>query len=113
MNRGERVERAPARDGYGWDASWTGWHLSWGSVFAGALAGLVAAVLFPLMALPIGAHKATDDRILKWADLGAATIIFSVLGAFFASVIGAWVAAKMMVAAPRSAHFKMRSSVAL
>ena len=95
MNRVERVERAPARDGYGWDASWTGWHLSWGSVFAGALAGLVAAVLFSLIALAIGAHKAVDDRILKWADLSAATIIFSVLGAFFASVIGAWVATKM------------------
>ena len=95
MNRVERVERAPARDAYGWDASWTGWHLSWGSVFVGALAGLVAAVLFSLIALAVGAHKAVDDRILKWADLGPVTIIFSVLGAFFASVIGAWVAAKM------------------
>jgi hypothetical protein len=95
MNRVERVERAPARDAYGWDASWTGWHLNWGSVFVGALAGLVAAVLFSLIALAVGAHKAVDDRILKWADLGPATIIFSVLGAFFASVIGAWVAAKM------------------
>jgi hypothetical protein len=95
MNRVERVERAPARDAYGWDASWTGWHLSWGSVFVGALAGLVAAVLFSLIALAIGAHKAVDDRILKWADVGPATIIFSVLGAFFASVIGAWVATKM------------------
>jgi hypothetical protein len=95
MNRVERVERAPARDGYGWDASWTGWHLSWGSVSIGALAGLVAAVLFSLIALAIGAHKAVDDRILKWADVGPATIIFSVLGAFFASVMGAWVAAKM------------------
>ena len=95
MNRVERVERAPTGDGYGWDASWTGWHLSWGSVFVGALAGLVAAVLFSLIALAIGAHKAVDDRILKWADLGPVTIIVSVLGAFFASVIGAWVAAKM------------------
>ena len=95
MHRVERVERAPARDGYGWDASWTGWHLSWGSVFVGALAGLVAAVLFSLIALAIGAHKAVDDRILKWADLGPVTIIVSVFGAFLASVIGAWVAAKM------------------
>jgi hypothetical protein len=95
MNRVERVERSTARDAYGWDASWTGWHLSWGSVFLGGLAGLVAAVLFSLIALAIGAHKAVDDRILKWADLGPATIIFSVLGAFFASLIGAWVAAKM------------------
>jgi hypothetical protein len=95
MNRVEPVERAPARDGYGWDASWTGWHLSWGSVFVGALAGLVAAVTFSLIALAVGAHKAVDDRVLKWADFGPVTIIFSVLGAFFASLIGAWVAAKM------------------
>jgi len=87
--------RAPSRDGYGWDASWTGWHLSWSSVFVGALAGLVAAVLFSLIAVAIGAHKAVDDRILKWADLGPVTIIFSVFGAFLASVIGAWVAVKM------------------
>lgn len=95
MNRVERVERAPARDAYGWDASWTGWHLSWGSVFVGALAGLVAAVLFSLIAVAVGAHKAVDDRVLKWADVGPTTIIFSVLGAFFASVIAAWVAARM------------------
>jgi hypothetical protein len=95
MNRVERVERAPASDGYGWDASWTGWHLGWSSVFVGALAGLVAAVLFSLIALAVGAHKAVDDRILKWADLGPVTIIFSVFGAFLASVIGAWVAVKM------------------
>src|SRR5947207_10745943 len=95
MNRVERVERPAARDAYGWDASWTGWHLSWGSVLLGGLAGLVAAVLFSLIALAIGAHKAVDDRILKWADVGPATIIFSVFGAFLASVIGAWVATKM------------------
>ena len=95
MNRVERVMRAPSRDGYGWDASWTGWHLSWSSVCVGALAGLVAAVLFSLIAVAIGAHKAVDDRILKWADLGPVTIIFSVFGAFLASVIGAWVAVKM------------------
>src|SRR6267378_6093134 len=95
MNRVERVMRAPSRDCYGWDASWTGWHLSWSSVCVGALAGLVAAVLFSLIAVAIGAHKAVDDRILKWADLGPVTIIFSVFGAFLASVIGAWVAVKM------------------
>jgi hypothetical protein len=95
MNRVEPLERASVPDGYGWDASWTGWHISWGPVFVGALAGLVAAVLFSLIAVAVGAHKAVDDRILKWADLGPVTIIFSVLGAFFASLIGAWVAAKM------------------
>jgi hypothetical protein len=95
MNRVERVMRAHASDGYGWDASWTGWHLGWSSVCVGALAGLVAAVLFSLIALAVGAHKAVDDRILKWADLGPVTIIFSVFGAFLASVVGAWVAVKM------------------
>ncbi len=91
----ERVERARARDGYAWDSSWTGWHLDWGAIFLGALASLAAAVVFPLIALAVGAHKAVDDRVLKWADVGPATIIFSVLGAFFATVIGAWVAAKI------------------
>jgi len=61
----------------------------------GALAGLVAAVLFSLLATAVGAHKAVDDRVLKFSDLGAATIIFGVLGAFFAAVIGGWTAGRI------------------
>lgn len=82
-------------DGYGWDRSWVGWHVDWGAVWLGALAGVVAAVLFGLLATAVGAHKAVDARILKFADVGPVTIIFSVLGAFLAAALGGWVAGKV------------------
>jgi hypothetical protein len=78
-----------------WDTSWSGWHLDWGAVWVGALAMLVAAALFSLIALGVGAQKAVDARVLKWADVPLATIAFSVFGAFLASAIGAWVAGRM------------------
>lgn len=89
------TERVRVRDAYGWDPGWVGWHIDWGAVFLGALASLVAAVLFSLIALAVGAHKAVDDRVLKWADLPPVTIIFSVLGAFLAAALGAWVAGRV------------------
>lgn len=78
-----------------WDTAWTGWHLEWSAVWVGALAMLVAAALFSFIALGVGAQKAVDARVLKWADLPLATIAFSVFGAFLASAIGAWVAGRM------------------
>lgn len=78
-----------------WDTNWTGWHLDWNAVWVGALAMLVAGALFSLIALGVGAQKAVDARVLKWADLPFATIAFSVFGAFLASAIGAWVAGRM------------------
>jgi len=92
------MERSPTNDpmvNAAWDREWVGWHISWSAVVAGALAGLVAAVLFSFIATAVGAHKAVDARILKWADIGPVTLIFSVFGAFLASAIGGWVAARV------------------
>ena len=78
-----------------WDDAWSGWHLEWGAVWVGALAMLVAAVLFSFIATAVGAQKAVDARVLKFADIPFVTIVVSVFGAFLASAIGAWVAARM------------------
>lgn len=78
-----------------WDDSWTGWHLDWGAVWVGALSMLIAAVLFSFIATAVGAQKAVDARVLKFADIPVVTIVFSVFGAFLASAIGAWVAGRM------------------
>ena len=78
-----------------WDDSWSGWHLEWGAVWVGALAMLVAAVLFSFFSVAVGAEKAVDARVLRWADLPFVTIAFSVFGAFLASALGAWIAARM------------------
>lgn len=94
MDRMDRPDVTVRRTTY-WDPSWTGWHLDWGAVWVGALAMLVAGVAFALIALAVGAHKAVDDRVLRWADTSVSTIGFSVFGAFLAAAIGAWVAARM------------------
>ena len=78
-----------------WDDAWSGWHLDWSAVWVGALAMLIAAVLFSFIATAVGAQKAVDARAFKWAELPLATIVFSVFGAFLASAIGAWIAARM------------------
>jgi hypothetical protein len=78
-----------------WNDTWRGWHLDWGAVWVGAFTMLVAAVLFSFIATAVGAQKAVDARVLKWADVPFVTIAFSVFGAFLASAIGAWVAARM------------------
>src|ERR1043166_7510870 len=78
-----------------WSDSWTGWHLDWGAVWVGAFTMLVAAVLFSFIATAVGAQKAVDPRVIKWAAVGLVTIVFSVLGAFLASAAGAWIAARM------------------
>jgi hypothetical protein len=78
-----------------WNDTWSGWHLDWGAVWVGAFTMLVAAVLFSFIATAVGAQKAVDARVLKWADVPFVTIAFSVFGAFLASAIGAWVAARM------------------
>ena len=78
-----------------WDDTWSGWHLDWGAVWVGALTMLIAAVLFSFLATAVGAQKAVDARVLKWAEVPIVTLIFSVFGAFLASAIGAWVAGRM------------------
>src|SRR5205814_2426003 len=78
-----------------WHDTWTGWHLDWSAVWVGAFTMLVAAVLFSFIATAVGAQKAVDARVLKWADVGFVTIAFSVFGAFLASAAGAWIAARM------------------
>jgi hypothetical protein len=78
-----------------WDTSWTGWHLDRDAVWTGALAMLVAGAMFSLIAVAVGAQKAINPGVLKWADVGFWTIAFSVFGAFLASAIGAWVAGRM------------------
>jgi hypothetical protein len=85
---------AAVRHAY-WDTTWTGWHLEWSAVWTGALTMLVAAAAFSLIAVAVGAQKAVNPGVLKWAEVGFATIAFSVFGAFLAAAIGAWVAGRM------------------
>lgn len=85
----EVVDRAPA-------GTWTAWPISWSAVIVGALAALVAVVIFGLIGTAIGAHKTgVEGRITAWSGVGFASLVWAVVSAFFAFVIGGWVAARI------------------
>jgi hypothetical protein len=68
----------------------------WGPVILGAMAAVVATVLFGLIGTAIGAHKAgSEGRITTWSGVGFAGLAFAVITSFFAFVIGAWAAVRV------------------
>jgi hypothetical protein len=75
---------------------WTPWPVYWTPVFVGALAAVVAAVLFGLIGTAIGAHKAgVEGRITTWSGVGFGSLVFAVISSFFAFVIGAWITGRV------------------
>ena len=75
---------------------WMHWPINWSAIWVGALASLAAVLLFGLIGLAIGAHTfSSDSRVVDLKKVGIATVIFSVCGAFFAFMIGGWVAGKI------------------
>ena len=75
---------------------WAHCHVNWTAVWIGALATFSMVVLFGLVGLALGAHLlGPEHRIVDVKKLGLWTLIFSVCGAFFSSVIGGWAAAKI------------------
>ena len=80
----------------GGTAAWTAWPVNWTAVIVGALAAIVAAVLFGLIGTAIGAHKTgVEGRITSWSGVGFASLAFAVISSFFAFVIGGWIAARV------------------
>ena len=76
--------------------SWTAWPVYWGPVILGAMAAVVATVLFGLIGTAIGAHKAGNEgRITTWSGIGFAGLAYAVIASFFAFVIGAWAAVRV------------------
>jgi uncharacterized membrane protein YeaQ/YmgE (transglycosylase-associated protein family) len=75
---------------------WAHVHVNWTAVWIGALAVLSMVVLFGLVGTALGAHLlGPEHRIVDMKKLGIWTLIFSVCGAFFSSVVGGWVATKI------------------
>ena len=72
--------------------SWTAWPVSWSGVWVGALAALVVGLTIGLIGTAVGAHQVSEGRT---ARLGVLGLIFSVAGAFFATAVGGWVAARV------------------
>jgi hypothetical protein len=75
---------------------WAHCHVNWTAVWIGALATFSLVLLFGLVGIALGAHVlGSEHRVVDLKKIGLWTLIFSVCGAFFASVLGGWVAAKI------------------
>ena len=76
--------------------TWTVWPISWSAILVGALAAVVAVVVFGLIGTAIGATKTgAEGRITSWSGVGFASLAYSVIASFFAFVIGGWIAARI------------------
>lgn len=76
--------------------TFSAWPISWSAVVVGALAAIVAVVIFGLIGTAIGAHKTgAEARITSWSGVGFIGLAWAVLSSFFAFVIGGWIAARV------------------
>jgi hypothetical protein len=72
------------------------WPINWSAIWVGALAALAVSVIISLAGAALGAHQlGPGGRIASWKDVGFGALVFAVVGAFFAFVVGGWVAGKI------------------
>lgn len=77
------------------EPGWRPWPV-WSAVWVGALSALAVGLVIGLIGYAIGAHQLTAPRSMTFRNLSLLTTIFSVAGAFFAFVVGGWVAARII-----------------
>lgn len=68
----------------------------WSAVWVGALSALAVGLIIGLIGYAVGAHQLTAPRTSRFGDARLVTTLFSVAGAFFAFVVGGWVAARIV-----------------
>ena len=72
------------------------WPINWSAIWVGTLAALAVALIVSLAGAALGAHQlGPGGRIASWKDVGFGALVFSVVGAFAAFVVGGWVAGKI------------------
>ena len=74
---------------------WQAWPVAWSSVWVGALAAVVTSLIIGLIGYAIGAHEVASPRPTDAHKLRMIAVAFNIAGAFFAFVIGGWVAARI------------------
>jgi hypothetical protein len=92
--REEVVAGAPAAAAQPVD-SWKAWPVYWSAVWVGALAALATALVIGLIGTAVGAHVVNADPWVELTKVGFWALVFSVVAAFFAFVVGGWVAGKI------------------
>lgn len=72
------------------------WPVNWSGVWVGALAALAAALVLGLTGMALGFHLiGPSQRVTDLKTLHTATVVWSILSAFFAFVAGGWVTARV------------------
>jgi hypothetical protein len=74
--------------------NWRPWPV-WSAVWVGALAALAVGLIIGLIGFAVGAHQLAAPRAATWKNVRLITTIFNVAGAFFAFVVGGWIAARI------------------
>jgi hypothetical protein len=77
------------------EAGWRPWPV-WSAVWVGALSALAVGLIIGLIGYAIGAHQLAGPRTMSFKNIRMITMIFNVAGAFFAFVVGGWVAARIV-----------------
>src|SRR5215470_19587691 len=76
-------------------AEYDNWRPIWSAVWVGALTAIAVGLMIGLIGFAVGAHQLTAPRFTTWKNVGILTSIFNICGAFFAFVVGGWVAARI------------------
>ncbi len=74
--------------------TWRPWPI-WSAVWVGALAAIAVGLIIGLIGFAVGAHELTAPRFTTWKNVRFVTSIFNIGGAFFAFVVGGWIAARI------------------
>src|SRR5881396_1437779 len=76
--------------------AWTAWPVYWTPVIVGALASVVAVVLFGIIGTAVGSWKAGNEgRVTDFSGIGRVAVAYAVFASFLAFVIGGWVTARI------------------
>jgi hypothetical protein len=74
-------------------SEWIAWPVAWSAVWVGALAALATGLIIGLLGFALGVHEVA--RYVDWKKVRLVGAAFSVGGAFFAFVVGGWIAARI------------------
>lgn len=75
------------------ESAWVAWPVEWSAIWVGALTALAVGLLIGLVGFALGAQEVSS--YVDWKKLHLISLVFSVVGAFFAFVAGGWVAARI------------------
>ena len=74
---------------------WRAWPVSWSSIWVGTLGALVVGLIIGLIGYAVGAHEVVSPRPTGPQKLRMIATAFNIGGAFFAFVIGGWIAVRI------------------